>query len=254
MKSVAIALQEFIERARAIAGSDEVVVTSFEDLSGVLPADLVLIYLHPSADGRAWVDAQGAPVLTLDQVQVLELGGSIIFVGACYGLENERLLEALFAAGARAIIAGPGPNVGGQAGFAGADILATALRAALQIGLPLWLAWGIARTYVMVAAVRQRPGAQDALEYQLIMPRRGAGVVGGGLFLLMMLCVSVMLGGVNTNLLTFNSSVLPTYTPDYTPAPWPTTTYPTPTPCSGLGCNPSVPRITYDLYLPAIMR
>lgn len=46
----------------------------------------------------------------------------------------------------------------------------------------------------------------------------------------------------------------PTYTPAYTPRPWEETPYPTMTPCSGFGCEPTPgASITYDIYLPLVM-
>ncbi len=46
----------------------------------------------------------------------------------------------------------------------------------------------------------------------------------------------------------------PTPTPGYTPIPWPEVPYPTPTPCVGFGCDPVAPHITYDVFLPLVMR
>jgi len=47
--------------------------------------------------------------------------------------------------------------------------------------------------------------------------------------------------------------VTPSPTPRYTPQPWPTVSYPTPTPCVGLGCDP-VGDIDFTLWLPLVLQ
>jgi hypothetical protein len=44
----------------------------------------------------------------------------------------------------------------------------------------------------------------------------------------------------------------PTYTPAYTPIPWEETPYPTPTACAGIDCSPTVPRISYMVFMPLV--
>lgn len=157
-------VEEFEARARKIAGKEAVVNIYQESPTSW---DMVFIFLHPASDGSGLVDGSGKiRVLPQSIGTRRDLQGAVVFLGACYGLENAKLLEAFRDAGAKAIIAAPGINYGG--GFAGADVLALALRLALQAGLPVRAAFAAARGYTALAG---RAGAQevrDALEYQLL--------------------------------------------------------------------------------------
>lgn len=170
MRILAITVKEFAETARRIVGPDADVLPAGGVLVWPQAAryDLVLFYLHPRADGQAWVDDAGKDVLTVEDVRRLPLAGSVIFVGACYGSENNALLEALWEAGARAVIHGPGLNFGGRGdALSGADVMASGLVNGMRIGLPMRLAWGVARAMAGVALLTGIPGSQDALEYVL---------------------------------------------------------------------------------------
>jgi len=187
MKVLVWTLKEFETTARKIAGRDAHVI-SFAAGSGMpmptstTPApgsistqyDLVYVFLHPTADGQAFTDSAGRVVVRPEMIRMRsDLRGAVVFLGACNGLENTTLLEAFRDAGVRVIIAAPGVNYGG--GFAGADVLALALRLALQVGLPIRAAFAAARSYTALAS---RAGAQqvgDALEYQLLPGQQVAG-------------------------------------------------------------------------------
>ena len=213
MKVLAITVQEFARNARQIVGADADVLP----VGGILvwPAaahyDLVMLFLHPRADGLAWVDDAGQDVLTVENVRQLPLSGSVVFVGACYGSENRVLLDALWEAGARAVIHGPGLNFGGRGGqLAGADVLASGFVNALRMGLGLRLAWSIARGTMWLGRLTGISGAQDALGYVLEdgpgspMPGVWKGVL-AGLVGLVLLIVAVLQGG--DGLLTTFSSI-----------------------------------------------
>jgi len=174
MKVLVWTLKEFENTACKIAGRDAHVISfaadsnmSLSPASGSIRYDLVYVFLHPSADGQAFTDSAGRAVVRPEMIcRRDDLHGAVVFLGACYGLENMTLLEAFRDAGVAAIIAAPGVNYGG--GFAGADVLALALRLALQAGLPIRAAFAAAKKYTALAA---RAGAQqigDALEYQLL--------------------------------------------------------------------------------------
>jgi len=269
MRTLAITVNEFAKNARRIVGADADVLPA----GGVLiwpPAaryDMVLLFLHPRADGLAWVDDAGRDVLTVEDVRQLPLTDSIVFVGACYGSENRTLLDALHEAGARAIIHGPGVNYGGRDGvLAGGDILAGGLVNGLRMGLPLRLAWSISRLMVWVAWLCRISGSQDALEY--VLDDGGAtktpwwkAAFTGFIALLFLLVAILGGGGGDGGLLTTFSSIplptpVPTWTPWYTPIPWDETPYPTATPCAGIGCVPydDLPGIEYYIWLPLVMQ
>lgn len=265
MKTLVITTHGFAENAREIAGAEADVLAG----SGVLlwpeaaRYDLVMLYLHPRGDGLAWVDDEQRVVFTALDVERLPLEGSVVFVGACYGTENTALIEALWVAGARAVIAGPGVNLGGSGGrLSGADVLAQMLRKQLEIGVPLGAAWTLARLATQVAARRGMPGAEDALEYRL-QTRAPAQKRGGwltGLIMLVMFVCSLLFSKMDfPSLLTTFSSIpstpAPTWTPWYTPIPWGETPYPTATPCADIGCVPydDLPGIEYYLWLPLVM-
>lgn len=198
MKIAILTIADFAATAQRIGGPQATVVTRAEALPREV--ELLLIFLHPAADGQAWLDEAQAPVLTVEQVAGLPLApGAIVFVGACYGMENQALLSALQQAGAGALIAGPGVNYGSQTGLSGADTLALALRTLLQGGLPLPVAWSMARGLVRLAAGRGLPGAADALEYQILGVQHGEfwrGLVGtlGGLVTLLAFLIALFTG------------------------------------------------------------
>lgn len=213
MKTLAISTSSFAKNARAIAGDEADVLAG----SGVLiwpeaaQYDLVMVWLHPRGDGLAWVDDAGRDVLTALDVERLPLAGTVVFVGACYGSENTALIDALFVAGAKAVISGPGVNFGGSEGaLAGADVLAQMLRKLLGVGLDSGAAWLIARLAVHIAGWFGMPGTDDALEYALETrtPKQKSGKWLAGLIMLVMFALSLLFSNVEfPDLLTTFSSI-----------------------------------------------
>jgi len=280
MGILVMTIPEFEENARRIAGDDAVIRIAGK--GPLWPVDdletyrMVIIYLHPGPDGKAWVDSAGHVVLTAARVRVLNLNGAVVFLGTCFGIENTEMLEALFVAGAEAVVAGPGENYGGSGGvLSGADIMAMALRSALQARASVDAAWAIAWMYAGTAVLRGIAGSKDALEFKLIKSDgkvshgnwknfRGcmSGVVG-----LVVLMVMMIIGALSPDLMPFTSPVptlpespigtstpAPTYTPWWAPigteVPWPT-----PTACiSGFGCTPYTGSlgVLYYTYMPNI--
>jgi hypothetical protein len=213
MKTLAISTSSFAKNARAIAGDEADVLAG----SGVLiwpeaaRYDLVMVWLHPRGDGLAWVDDTGRDVLTALDVEHLPLAGTVVFVGACYGSENTALIDALFVAGAKAVISGPGVNFGGSEGaLAGADVLAQMLRKLLGVGLDIGAAWSMARLAVHIAGWFRMPGTDDALEYALETrtPKQKYGKWLAGLIMLVMFALSLLFSNVDfPDLLTTFSSI-----------------------------------------------
>lgn len=216
MKTIAITVKSFARTTRKIVGEDADVLPAGGILLWPDPAiyDVVLLFLHPRADGLAWVDDAGLDVLTVEDVERLPIAGSVVFVGACYGSENTALLDALWKAGAKAVIHGAGLNYGGSDNtLAGADVLASALINALRMGMPLQLAWAIARKIALIASIRHTPGAEDALEYKLEIRREERerserrGVMAGLAGLLALIIGILWSGGDGGGLLTTFSSI-----------------------------------------------
>lgn len=214
MKTLVITTKGFEQNARAIAGAEADVLAG----SGVLlwpeaaQYDLVMVYLHPRGDGMAWVDDAGHDVLTVLDVEQLPLDNTVVFVGACYGQENTALIDALFVAGAQAVISGPGVNYGGQDGrLSGADMLAQMLRKQMVLGLDVGTAWTLARAAVRIAGAFGAPGAADAMAYtlQTRAPKKSARSKWlAGLIMLVMLVLSMVFSNVDfPDLLTTFSSV-----------------------------------------------
>lgn len=269
MRILTITVPSFERVARQIAGPDADVMTTGAIFSWPKKAiyDLVMVFAHPSADGRAWVDDEGRVVATAEEIAESPLSGAVVYLGVCWGMENEALIDALFEAGARAVVAGPGENYGGQDGvMAGSDVMAGALRAAMQVGLNLAAAWGLARVYVLTAQVFGVPGAADALEFDLIERDGGEGrsrwgCIAGAISLAMLM-ISILFGALNAppmSLMPFRSPIsnLPTWTPDYTPQGWlqqSQTLTVTATPCQ-FGCGPTqtLPGIAYYIWMPLVM-
>lgn len=259
MKTGILTLHSFIQNARRIGGRDAQISTT----GPVHDApDLLMVFLHPSADGQAWENDQHQVVATVEQVRAWPLQGAVVFLGVCYGLENTAMQEALFQAGARAIVAGPGANFGGSQGvLAGADILAKSLCAALELGMGLEDAWATCQATLAVAVRQLVPGAADAQEFKLLRrpetnvpqsdaatpvevtsPRSRRSWWGwlGGMVALIGLWLSLLFFAPNDpGLLTTFSSIAP-----------PPTRTPTPTPLAKpTRVNPSAFYLTPEVYL-----
>jgi hypothetical protein len=219
MKKAVLTVQIFVENAWKISGHGSSMSTTWETIQQIEQIDLLMVFLHPSADGQAWMNDEHETVVTRDQLAAAQnLYGATVFVGSCYGLENDAMLTALEEAGAKVIIAGPGVNIGGLNGYlAGADVMAGALRSALEMGLPIGAAWKIARAIVHVAKWRGVSGAEDALDYRLRVLSEGAAkpkgtnkmaaIIAGIIGLLLMLFSALAPGGPHPT--TFFSSILP---------------------------------------------
>lgn len=272
MRVLTLTVAAFEENARKVAGDGaEIMVIDGDFIRWPQGQryDLLLVFLHPSADGKGWVDDHRRLVATTETVRQFPLDGTVVFLGVCYGLENKAMIEALQDAGAGAVIAGPGTNYGGAFGMpAGSDVMAMALRGALQIGTPVAFAWDIARIYARAAALRGIPRAKDALDFEMVFAgeshRRRWGCL-GGVATLVFLLFAMMFGSLLPTTTTFDS-VLPT-SPISTPTPVATFTpwwvpigtevpWPTPTSCiSGFGCEPvsTTIGVAYYTYIPAIL-
>ena len=180
----------------------------------IAQTDVLMIFLHPDEAGLALRNDAGDLEVTIEQIADWSLAGATVFLGACYGLENDMILRAFRRAGAAHIVAGAGVNIGGVDGLSGADILARAFRAALAT-FPVPLAWQIARGVAWLAAWRDVPGAEDALAYRLDPLHQAAGLGGrltrivGTLLTLAAMVYALVFGSYEgPQLTTFFSSII----------------------------------------------
>lgn len=266
MRTIILTLGSFERNAREIGGPGAVVYTRWPSASELAPDDLLMIFLHPSLDGRAWLDDAHEVVVTSDELSNASLLDAVVFVGACYGVENEAMIEALKQAGAEIIVAAPGANFGGSGGeLAGADWLAKGLRVLMGTGLPFDLAWPLARTITRTAA------GTDAMEYRVVWRRSPTRPLGrqialglAGVLAVIAFLLQVALGGSAPSPMTFFSSLPATGTPSPAPAatwtpdptrvskPWLVVPDPTAT-CVGPDCIPLAgSHLVYFYYLPLV--
>lgn len=105
--------------------------------------DLVYVRLHGMPNGQAWYNDSGAVALTPSQVLQADLRGCVVVVANCYS-DRGPMMGALLAAGADAVIAGPGPNYAGARRVVGTDLLVRwvirGLRVGMDVGRAMWLA------------------------------------------------------------------------------------------------------------------
>lgn len=218
MRTTIITTRTHAETARVIGGPGAEVIAA--PLSSpalgahAAQTDVLMVFLHPDEHGMALRNDAGDVVITVEQISAWSLAGATVFLGACYGLENELILRAFRSAGAAHIIAGGGVNVGGVDGLSGADLLAQAFRAALAT-FPAPIAWQLARVVVWLAAWRDVPGAEDALEYRMdpLQPASGLGgrltrIIGTLLTLLAMAWALIFGSYEGPQLTTFFSSII----------------------------------------------
>ena len=98
-------------------------------------------------------------------LELTDLSGAIVVMANCYGA-TDPLVAQLYASGAGAVIAGPGPNYAHAERVIGADLLTRWLIRGLRIGLGLRAALGMAKARLRLTA--QRRADKDALEFNLL--------------------------------------------------------------------------------------
>ena len=218
MRTTIITTRAHAETARVIGGAEAEVIAEPVGAPAlaayVAQTDILMIFLHPDEHGLSLRNDAGDLEITVEQIAAWKLDGATVFLGACYGLENEMILRAFRRAGAAHIAAGAGVNIGGVDGLSGADLLARAFGAALAT-FPAPIAWQMARVVVRLAAWRDVPGAEDALDYRLDPLHQAAGVGGrltrilGTLLTLLAMAWALIFGSYEgPQLTTFFSSII----------------------------------------------
>lgn len=153
MQVLALCCREYEQATRKAAGVDPLLPPFRERI--VCENGFVYIDMHGYREDRAfWCGADGpvpARVLTAAQVQRLcILSGSVVFATTCYlGDDDSPLRDALFDAGAAAVIAGAGVNYATGKRPAYAARLGQFVRYGLSLGFSAERALGLAKILVL---------------------------------------------------------------------------------------------------------
>jgi hypothetical protein len=149
--------------------SPPVTVQTFEP--EMLQADIIYIRLHglPMIPTR-WFgeDEQGNLIaaMGIEQIEAMRLPpGSTVIIANCYGTESPMTKE-FYDAGAKAVIAGSGPNYASTEKIVGADLLATRIIDNLLAGHSAYEALVMAKAKMLITAFRESD--RDTLEFQIV--------------------------------------------------------------------------------------
>ena len=140
------------------------------DLSLLIGNDLLYFRLHQAgAFTDLWLgekeDGGLVPALRADQLEGLDIGSPVVLIANCYGDEGP-FVPAFYRAGARAVIAAPGPNWAAGNMVIGTDLLAKWLIWGLRHRWPVQRALTMAKLRLMATA--WRVSDRDALEFKIM--------------------------------------------------------------------------------------
>jgi hypothetical protein len=131
--------------------------------------DLLYFRLHriPGRVGWFGEGKEGKTPLALarSQVEAANLGGAVAVVANCYGADDP-MVESLYLAGARAVIAGSGPNLAAGNRVVGTDLLVQWLIWGLWMGWSAGRALEVARGRLLLSA--WRAADRDAFKFKVI--------------------------------------------------------------------------------------
>lgn len=131
--------------------------------------DLLYFRLHGMSQATIWYgEGEGGALCPAFHVGLLEgvdLDGATVIVANCYGAESA-MVQALYRAGAGAVVAGSGRNFAAGSRVVGADKLAREAIQGLRRGWPVLRALYIARLKLLSTA--WRAADRDALEFRVI--------------------------------------------------------------------------------------
>jgi len=128
--------------------------------------DLLYFRLHGHKSFPTLMFGDGQiPALIAGQIRAADLGGAIVVIANCYGTESP-LVQAFYAAGASAVIAGYGPNIAAGNRVVGTDLLVKWLIRGLQMRLPVKRALAVAKARLL--ATSWRAADRDAREFTIM--------------------------------------------------------------------------------------
>jgi len=133
--------------------------------------DLLYFRLHSLRNRgvKGWFgeDENGlAFALSEAQVLVANLGRAIVVVANCYGGDGDPMIEALYRAGASAVIAGRGPNVAAARRVVGTDMLVRWVIRGLEWRMSLEGALVLAQTRLLATSWRESD--RDARQFKIV--------------------------------------------------------------------------------------
>ena len=161
------------------------------DPAALSNCDLLYLKLHGLAQQAYWYGDNWLTAASKEQIETCDLEGptaradrgshpkptrgsrldpgtgTIVFAANCF-LPESPMLDALFAAGARCVVAGHGPNLGGRTKLLSSDLLGRYFRRGLQIGLSPKHALRLAKARLILS--RRSAGKKDALAFKLFWP------------------------------------------------------------------------------------
>lgn len=132
--------------------------------------DLLYFRLHQArAFPDLWLgqkkDGGLVPAFRVEQLETVRLGSPIVLIANCYGVEGP-FVPAFYRAGARAVIAAPGPNFAAGNVVIGTDLLAKWLIRGLRWGLSVGRALTMAKARLVTTAWRDSD--RDALQFKIM--------------------------------------------------------------------------------------
>lgn len=136
--------------------------------------DLIYFRLHTLPQHPlTWFgeETSGRLIPALDErfVESVNLGGAVVVVANCHGLDNP-LVGRLYDAGARIVIAGAGPNLAAAKRVVGVDLLTKWLIRGLRRGMKPKRALQLAK--VRLLATAWRGSDRDALKFKILEVKR----------------------------------------------------------------------------------
>lgn len=135
-------------------------------------ADVLYFRLHelPGVDD-VWFGETASPegglipAMRLELLERVSLPGVVVIIGNCYSASS-KFVRAFYAAGARAVVAGPGENMAAANAVRGTDLLAKWIIGGLRRRLLVQVAVAVARA--RVRATGWRKSDRDAAEFGII--------------------------------------------------------------------------------------
>lgn len=145
------------------------VVNTF-DSAVLMGYDLLYFRLHQARIlPNLWLgqkeDGGLIPALRVEQLEAVRLNSPIVLIANCYGVEGP-FVPAFYRAGARAVIAAPGPNFAASNAVIGTDLLAKWLIRGLRLGLSVERALTMAKARLVATA--WRGSDRDALQFKIM--------------------------------------------------------------------------------------